>query len=95
MSVLAHLPFLNSQTQIYKLYNKGTSLNFNINLILMLIKFNSIEMLIFYPGVAVENVWTEKVQRDPCHLESRRQIVGERAARGAPQEDPPWGGGLH
>ena len=43
----------------------------------------------------IENVWTEKVQRDTCHLESRRQIVGERAVRGAPEEDPPWGGGLH
>lgn len=43
----------------------------------------------------MENVSTEKVQRDTCHLESRRQIVGERAVRGAPQEDPPWGGGLH
>lgn len=43
----------------------------------------------------MENVWTEKVQRDTCHLGSRQQIVRERAARGAPEEDPPWGGGLH
>lgn len=43
----------------------------------------------------MENVWTEKVQRYTCRLESRQQIVGDGAARGAPEEDPPRGGGLH